>query len=212
MQEDLGYDIEPEEDIQEGDPTAFEIDFSTQELLAQLEEDHRLVEEWNGHPDPLDPTVERMRGVARHGYTPFDMPIITELAHNLWQGGCENGLILPKFIKHVVSLYPWERYTTRHTPDSYLEVVMYDSEDQGYDQVEELADWINKRRATGPVLVHCQAGLNRSSLVATLALMRGDNLTADEAITQVRARRSPACLCNPAFETWLRSQDAPATS
>jgi hypothetical protein len=35
----------------------------------------------------FDPTVQRMRGVALHGGMPFDVPIISEIGPNLWQGG-----------------------------------------------------------------------------------------------------------------------------
>lgn len=150
----------------------------------------------------FDPVEQRMRGRAVHGNTPFDVSFISEIAPNLWQGGCETGLVLPAFIEHVVSLYPWEQYTVRHELKSSLTVRMYDSTDQGFGQVDEIARWVAGRREEGPVLVHCQAGLNRSSLVAARALMFG-GLTADEAITQIRSTRSPACLCNPSFEAWL---------
>lgn len=155
----------------------------------------------------FDPTVQRMSGIARHGNTPFDVPFISQIGYNLWQGGCQQGLMLPKFIKHLVSLYPWEQYKLQHELDSYLVVKMYDSVEQGYEQVEQIARWINICRETAPVLVHCQAGLNRSSLVATRALMLSGK-TADEAIGMIREKRSPACLCNPAFEAYLRSLDA----
>ena len=152
----------------------------------------------------LDPTQQRMSGVATHGMTPFDVPYISEIAPNLWQGGCKEGLLLPKFIDHVVSLYPWEHYYNQRRTPSYLEVYMFDSLDQSFEQVERLARWVNDCRKLGPVLVHCQAGLNRSSLVAARALML-DGMTADEAIALLRDKRSPACLCNPAFEEYLRS-------
>ena len=58
----------------------------------------------------FDPTIQRMKGTTVHGRIAFDVPFISEIAHNLWQGGCEDGLILPDFIQHVVSLYPWESY------------------------------------------------------------------------------------------------------
>jgi hypothetical protein len=64
--------------------------------------------------------------------------------------------------------------------------------------------WVNLCRTTGPVLVHCQAGLNRSSLVAARALML-DGRTAGDAIRTVREKRSPACLCNRAFEDYLHT-------
>ncbi len=164
------------------------------------------------HPDPtridiaVDPTRQRMVGVTAHGMHEFDVPFVSEIADNLWLGGCEDGLVLPDFIDHVVSLYPWESYEVRHRLRSRTEVRMLDSVDQGFEQVDELAAWVNECRTTGPVLVHCQAGLNRSSLVAARALMLAGS-TADDAIATLRQRRSPACLCNPSFEGWLRALD-----
>jgi protein-tyrosine phosphatase len=153
-----------------------------------------------------DPTERRMRGVARHGNTPFDVPFISEIAHNLWQGGCTTGLELPSFIQHIVSLYPWERYTLHGDEESELYVALYDAEDQGFEHIDRIAQWINHCRETGPVLVHCQAGLNRSSLVAARALwLDGGIETGDEIIALLREKRSPACLCNPAFEAEVAS-------
>ena len=118
----------------------------------------------------FDPTSKRMVGIARHGNTPFDVPFISQIEGNLWQGGCEVGLVLPDFIKHLVSLYPWEAYAVNHHLSSALEVRMYDSEDQAFDQVDAIAAWVKSCVADGPTLVHCQAGLNRSSLIAGRAL------------------------------------------
>jgi protein-tyrosine phosphatase len=156
----------------------------------------------------FDPTVQRMSGVADHGMTPFDVPFISEIAPGLWQGGCKNGLLLPKFIKHVVSLYPWEAYKAKHDLASTLSVRMHDAVDQGTGEVDEIARWAATCRKTGPVLIHCQAGLNRSSLVTARVLMIS-GATADEAIRLIREKRSQACLCNPAFEEWLRGLEAP---
>lgn len=149
----------------------------------------------------FDPTVQRMKGVTVHGAMAFDVPYISEIAPNLWQGGCQQGLLLPRTIQHLVSLYPWEGYRVAHELDSVLVVRMYDSEDQTFEQIEEIARWVNLCRTTGPVLVHCQAGLNRSSLVAARALML-DGMTAEdragEAVTsllvQPRVRGLPADL------------------
>lgn len=148
-----------------------------------------------------DPRAQRFRGIAHHGHTPFDVPYISPVAVNLYQGGCKTGLVLPSEIKHVVSLYPWERYTNKHQVDSYTEVRMYDSLDgPNWDQVEALADWINVCRMLAPTLVHCQAGLNRSGLLAAVALVRG-GMVPSEAIDLLRSSRSPAVLCNPLFES-----------
>lgn len=165
------------------------------------------------HGDPtridmdLDPIAERISGVAAHGNTPFDMPYISEIVPGLWQGGCRNGMRLPSDIKHLVSLYPWERYTHEHDLDSAIAVRMYDSTSQAFDQVDVLAAWVNVCRASAPTLVHCQAGLNRSSLVVARALML-DGMGASDAIHLIREKRSPACLCNESFEAWLTGIEA----
>jgi protein-tyrosine phosphatase len=157
----------------------------------------------------LDPTTTRMSGTTVHGNIPFDMPLITNVAHNLWQGGCEDGMVLPPFIQHVVSLYPWERYVSEpgHALDSFLEVRMYDSPEQSLAQVDEIARLVNERRESGPVLVHCQAGLNRSAVVVTRAIMLDEGASANDVIESLRKLRSPAVLCNHKFEVWLRTHD-----
>lgn len=154
----------------------------------------------------FDPLVQRMSGVTAHGYVPFDVPFMTEIATNLWQGGCEDGLILPTFIKHLLSLRPWESYAVHHRLRTSHAVWMYDSLDQDTGQIDRWARWVNARRRTGAVLVHCQAGLNRSSLVVGRALML-NGVSADDAIQILREKRSPACLSNPAFEEYLRGCD-----
>lgn len=152
----------------------------------------------------FDPTVQRMRGVATHGLTPFDVPFISHIEGNLYQGGTRQGLVMPTHIEHFVSLYQWESYWIGHELKSSTTVKMYDSLEQGFEQVDELAAHVLECMADGPTLVVCQAGLNRSSLVAARALMLGGR-TADEAISLLREKRSPACLCNPSFEEWLRN-------
>ncbi len=61
----------------------------------------------------------------------------------------------------------------------------------------------NVCRETGPVLIHCQVGLKRSSLVAARAMVLSEEADPAGAIAVLRERRSPACLCNEAFEAWL---------
>lgn len=163
----------------------------------------------NSHENNSDPRVRRIRGRTNHGGYRLNMPFITPVAENLWHGGCEPGLLLPPFIKHVVSLYRWERYEVHHELLSFTEVQMFDATEQGFDQIEQLARWVNLCRESGPVLVHCQAGLNRSSLVVAKALLlAGEVRTGNEAITLMRDARSAAVLCNPAFEEWVSEQVA----
>lgn len=158
-----------------------------------------------------DPRTRRLTGITRHGLIPFDVPVISEIAPGLWQGGCAPGLVLPAHIRHLVSLYPRESYTVRHALDSSLTVQMSDTAGQDTSAVDEIARWVSAQRPAGPVLVHCQAGLNRSGLVVARVLMM-EGMTAATAIGLLRDKRSPACLCNPAFEEWLlaRAQEPPA--
>jgi protein-tyrosine phosphatase len=151
-----------------------------------------------------DPVRQRMRGRTLHGDLEFDVPFVSQVEGNLWQGGCEDGLVLPEQIKHLVSLYPWEQYWVRHQLTSAMTVQMYDSVEQTFEQVDAIASWVASCVLDGPTLVHCQAGLNRSSLVAARVLMMTGR-SADEAIRLLRDVRSPAVLCNPSFEEYLRS-------
>lgn len=144
-----------------------------------------------------------IEGIAREGNTPFDCPLISQVEANLWQGGCLHGINLQGYFKHIVSLYPWERYTPGGDLDSFTEVRLYDGPTvPDEQQLYALAAWINICKAHGRTLVHCQAGLNRSGLLAGLSLVL-DGRAPAEAIALLRSSRSPAVLCNKAFETWL---------
>jgi protein-tyrosine phosphatase len=150
----------------------------------------------------FDPTVARMSGYTVHGNRYFNAPFISQIEGNLYQGGCENGLVLPAYIEHLVSLYRWEEYTIIGSIKSKLTVEMYDDPAQSLHQVEALSDWVVSCVEDGPTLVHCQAGLNRSGLVAGRALVKMGRDPYD-ALDLLRNTRSDAVLCNPAFEDYL---------
>lgn len=153
----------------------------------------------------FDPHRQYMRGTAVHGNKDFSVPYISEVldAENLFQGGCRNMLTLPRNIEHLVSLYPWEQYDVNHDLQSRLEYRMYDAaEEPDRDEVIRLARWVNSCRSQGPTLVHCQAGLNRSGLIAAVALIL-EGRTPENAIDMLRRSRSGAVLCNPTFERFV---------
>lgn len=154
-----------------------------------------------------DLETHHIEGIAREGNTPFACPLITPVDDNLWQGGCINGISLQGYFKHIITLYPWERYNPGGPLDSFTEVRLYDGPVvPDTDQLFLLAKWINFCRQHGKTLVHCQAGLNRSGLLAGLALVLSGMPPVD-AIAQLRAGRSPAVLCNQNFEQWLLRQE-----
>jgi protein-tyrosine phosphatase len=82
---------------------------------------------------------------------------------------------------------------------------MHDDPTASLDELDDIAKQVNKWRERGQVLVHCQAGLNRSSLVVVRALMLAPGMSAKEAIALLREKRSTACLCNKGFEDYLLS-------
>lgn len=167
-----------------------------------------MTEDHTGIKLQFDPTRQRMSGITAHGNLPFHAPVVSEIGYNLWVGGCETGLILPKNIKHLISLYPWEKYKLKHELDSNLTVKMFDEEENfSGELIDQIAAWAAARMLDGPTLIHCQAGLNRSNVVAARALMFVTGMTGREATDLLREKRSPACLCNKMFESYILSFD-----
>jgi protein-tyrosine phosphatase len=167
-----------------------------------------------GDPAHSDPRERRLNAWTNHGGGHrLAMPFMTQVADNLWHGGVERGLVLPSFVQYKLSLYRREDYVITHEVRESRTVEMYDHVEQGFDQIPELARWVNERRGLGPVFVHCQAGVNRSSLVVAAALIAsGEATTGQQAIEFIRRKRDPACLCNPAFEAWVRDEAVAALS
>ena len=156
-----------------------------------------------------DVDTHHIEGYARHHHAAFSMPLITQIEPNFWQGGCRDRVSLGAHFKHVISLYPWERYKTEKPLDSFTEVRLFDSHDMpDREQIIALAIWVNVCRRLGPTLVHCQAGLNRSGLIAGTALILS-GMDPKAAIEKLRASRSPAVLCNSSYERFLLEFHAP---
>lgn len=157
----------------------------------------------DGGVDPAtDPFTRRMDGIAIHGNARFSVPFISHVIGNLYQGGCTDGLVLPDRFRTVVSLYPWESYIVG--PDVTVhEVEMLDAPGLvDHVRVQELARLVLKACQEGPTLVHCQAGLNRSGLIAGAALVL-NGYEPGYAIDLLREKRSPAVLCNESFYEYL---------
>lgn len=156
----------------------------------------------------FDPRNEIMRGIATHGYTPFECPYVSQITDSLYVGGCHPSMTVPAVIDRVVSLYQWERYRDHPGLKSHESFEMYDSDDlPDVDTLNSVVDVVvNYLNSGDTVLVHCQAGLNRSNLISALVLMRQGH-TARSAIELLREKRSPAVLCNRTFERFLLSLD-----
>jgi hypothetical protein len=152
-----------------------------------------------------DLSSHHIEGFARMGGSHFAVPLVTKvgdfLGGELWHGGCIDGL--PADFDAIVSLYPWERYKVDPGKTVRIEFPLFDAAGEVPEaDVEWLAQRVEDFLSDGKrVLVHCQAGLNRSSLVVAKLL---DNAGVGENLVEfIRERRSPACLCNPDFAAWV---------
>lgn len=146
----------------------------------------------------------RMEGEAIHGGW-FSTPLISHVAGDLYQGGCIDGTVLGSEFDVIVSLYPWERYRIDKGVERW-EFRMYDGVEVDEQTIQDAADIVNASLDSGlRVLVHCQAGLNRSGVVTAKALIdRG--MHPEDAIRLLRSKRDSAVLCNKTFERWLLEQ------
>ena len=147
-----------------------------------------------------------------------DVPLYSEILDDLFQGGTDDEATTyrgekrlptvgdPRPFDSVVSLCAytlpvgWLVKEMRFAfPDGPLEPWTIP-------EIEALADWIHKQWKAGDrVLIRCQAGLNRSSLVTALVLMK-EGMSADEAIALIRKQRSLDCFSNLHFVEYLQNR------
>lgn len=138
------------------------------------------------------------------------IPLISHIVDNLYVGGHNDRADLGDFFTHVFSLYVWGKQYGSHEDTVHKSLKIYDSPGahEGTDLGDFVSDVVDALNGGGNVLVHCQAGINRSNLVAALALRKWKGLSSDEAISLLREKRSNAVLANRSFEAYLRGLDA----
>ena len=150
------------------------------------------------------------------------LPLYTEVLDNLWLGGTadgdtifevkrsENMAITDKIFDTVISLYAWSNPASWGVKELRYGFYDGDMKDIDFEIIEHLVDvaydeWKNKGKR---LLIRCQMGYNRSSLIFCQVLMR-DGYTAKEAIALMREKRSSWVLCNAEFENYLLRLDEP---
>lgn len=166
------------------------------------------------------PTCEECRGRGRVDSVPYCDRPWDEITPGLWLGGihCQfgnghpgtDGNCLPgSEFDVVMSLY----HDPSYDPDPDVEHHTYRIADADLDvehhtHLDSLADLVEADVKLGKkVLVRCQAGINRSSLIVALVLIR-NGWTADDAIRHMRQKRSPYVLFNKSFVEYIRSVEA----
>lgn len=121
----------------------------------------------------------------------------------------EDAEIGPNEFDAVVTMYAWARPVDWSVEE--LRWGIMDSPTEGIDleALRETVAWAHRRWKVGKkTLIRCQAGLNRSSLVAGLVLVR-DGMNGWEAVDKIRRGRSTECLFNKRFEAIVTGASLP---
>ena len=128
----------------------------------------------------------------------------TKLLDNLWLGGYPDTKLEPE-IKYSVCLVGQPRYYLGS--GQKLIATHFDDcpELPNLDFLHGIAELVNRLRKSGPVLVHCAMGLNRSALVVGLALIK-DGWEPEDAVQLMRSKRALEVLHNKVFLSYLLNQ------
>lgn len=177
-------------------------------VVSQIREGLLLKADWENHHIEGYAEAALRHGWDAHMFADLLTHTYThESGGELWQGGCIGGVDLTdEHFNYIVSLYPWEKYVVDTNETHVTEVTAYDSPTQDPTVFENLGVFVADQVASGSkVLVHCQAGLNRSGVVTAMALVQF-GFSAVAAIELMREKRSHLVLCNESFEKWVLSQ------
>ena len=144
-------------------------------------------------------------------------PLYSEVAPNLFMGGTDDKATIDQAqkLRHfegsnefdcVVTLYAWAAPANWGVEERRFGFPDANIIEEYIPTIIELAQWAHAKWASGKkVNIRCQAGLNRSGLVTALTLMIS-GLSADEAISTLRTKRSSYALCNDEYEHWLLTE------
>jgi protein-tyrosine phosphatase len=156
-----------------------------------------------------DLTSHHIEGYAAmgEGQPHFSVSLVSHITGNLWTGGVLHGVRLSDDFEYVLSLYPFEKYKLGPHTKRWEHPLSDGDRVPPREMLITLAAMAGQAVNKGKTLVHCQAGLNRSALIAGLMLVRTGDWTADQAIELMREVRSPVVLCNQFFERWLREYE-----
>jgi len=148
-----------------------------------------------------------------------DIPLYSKILEGLFQGGTDDGATIYRGQKRLPALgdkRPFDAVVSlcAYTlPVGWLVKEMRFAFNDGplepwtIQEIEALADWVHKQWKAGDrVLIRCQAGMNRSSLVTALVLIR-EGMSANDAIELIRNQRSEYCLSNRHFVEYLQNRD-----
>ena len=141
-------------------------------------------------------------------------PLFSEIVPNLFMGGTDDLDVIQfaqnSYVKRqdlpfnaIVTMYAWARPADWNVQEFRYGVPDASIKEIDLDRLREAVDFGYNRWLSGdPVLVRCQAGLNRSGLVTALILIRS-GITAEDAIKTIREKRDADALFNEEYVAFL---------
>lgn len=144
-----------------------------------------------------------------------DPPLYSEILPNLWQGGTDDDQTIYRGQKRLPTMNDPKPFDVVVTLDSYslpvgwlVKELRYGFPDgpvdtEVFEEIERISDWTYVEwQAGNRVLIRCQAGLNRSSLVTGLVLLKSGKKF-EEVIALIRSQRGEYALSNNHFYEYL---------
>lgn len=140
--------------------------------------------------------------------------LFTEIAPNLFQGGTDDEDVIHVAADSyrrrndlpfdaIVTMYAWARPADWQVQEFRYGVPDSTISEINLERLREAVEFGYKHWKSGDrTLIRCQAGLNRSGLVAALILIK-DGYSPELAIQTLRSTRGEYALCNERFAEWL---------
>ena len=106
----------------------------------------------------------------------------------------------------VITMYAWAQPCDWDVQELRYGIPDSEIKDIELSKLIEIAEWGHKKWLSGErVLIRCQAGLNRSGLITALILLL-EGMSPEQAIAQIRHKRSPVALFNKAYVDWILTE------
>lgn len=126
------------------------------------------------------------------------------LDEDVVQRGKSNfSLAQPAPFDSVVCMYGHANPIGYYVREQRFGIADAELDEESKPEIRQLAQWLHSEWKMGKrAAAKCQAGWNRSGLIAALVLLH-EGFSSDEAIALIRERRSPNALCNPHFVRYI---------
>ena len=119
------------------------------------------------------------------------------------RGKSSDSLSRPSAFDSVVCLYGHANPIGYYLREQRFGIADAEINDASKPEIRALAEWLHSEWKLGKVVAgKCQAGLNRSSLIVALVLIK-EGFTATEAIDLIREKRSKFALFNTYFVDFI---------